>query len=333
MSRYQAYLLLIALVAASLPLAVGAEERKLAPDFTLRSLDGSDLTLSKLRGRPVLIDFWASWCPPCRQELPTIERLHKEFGPSLAVLGISVDGSRKDAQKAVKQDHLTFRVLWENPKSRRAIAAFEAYQLQGIPRVIILDNQGRIVADLEGLAEERDLRQALQDAGLITDAPPFTLPTLSGQAIGLSGLKGRPVLLYAWDTQSATAGDDLARLEALHQQYGGGLQVLTVALTEGRADAEAMVTAKGLTFLVLWAAPGAAEREKFVADYGAHTPPVAALLDARGRLVARRAGLPADAELASLLRKVGLNPASADAGPADPAATQPPRQAPGGGFC
>ncbi len=135
-----------------------------APDFTLPDLQGDPVTLSQLRGKPVLLDFWASWCPACRQELPEVEAIAKEYADNgLQVIGISVDEKREDAQRAVTEDKLTFRVLWPGPKTE---AISSAYQVTSIPRLLLIDAQGVIRADLTGYHEKAELTEALKKAGL-----------------------------------------------------------------------------------------------------------------------------------------------------------------------
>ena len=72
-----------------------------APDFTLSDLDGRSYTLSQLRGKVVIVNFWASWCPPCRAEMPSMERLHQELsGQGLVLLAVNIE---KDGRRTVKQ--------------------------------------------------------------------------------------------------------------------------------------------------------------------------------------------------------------------------------------
>lgn len=74
---------------------------QVAPDFTLSDLDGRSYTLSQLRGKVVIVNFWASWCPPCRAEMPSMERLHQELsGEGLVLLAVNVE---KDGRRTVKQ--------------------------------------------------------------------------------------------------------------------------------------------------------------------------------------------------------------------------------------
>ena len=122
-----------------------------APDFSLPSLNGKTYKLSDLKGKVVLLDFWATWCPPCREELPFIEKLHKEFsGKGLVVLGIN-DEDKATVQQFVNQQKLTFTNLLDSQGTTA-----RAYKVTAIPRVILIDKDGKIVKDITGYSKENE---------------------------------------------------------------------------------------------------------------------------------------------------------------------------------
>jgi peroxiredoxin len=124
------------LVAASNSYAVGLEAA--APDFTLETLAGPNLRLEEYRGQVVLLNFWASWCGPCRQEMPVLDRLHQRYEDTgFAVLGINVEGERAPAQKIVDKTNVTFPVLID---AKQKVS--EMYDLEAMPSTVVIDRDG-----------------------------------------------------------------------------------------------------------------------------------------------------------------------------------------------
>ena len=129
-----------------------------APDFTLPTVDGGEFHLSDLRGKVVLLDFWASWCGPCRGELPNVKKIYeKHHADGLEVVGISLDNNRDKWIKAIEEEQLP----WIQVSSLKAFdcAVAKQYSVQAIPRMFILDRDGKIIdLDLRGekLAQRMD---------------------------------------------------------------------------------------------------------------------------------------------------------------------------------
>lgn len=141
----------------------GPAPRALSGDFSLRTLDGRRVTLSEQLGRgPVLLDFWATWCHPCQEELGHLERLHRRFGAAgLRVLGIAIDGPQTRAQvgAAARRHGLSFPVLLD--EEGRAMEAFDPRGTA--PYVVLLDRRGRVARTLEGYTpgDEAALEEAV----------------------------------------------------------------------------------------------------------------------------------------------------------------------------
>jgi thiol-disulfide isomerase/thioredoxin len=111
----------------------------LAPNFTLFDLDGRAVTLSELRGVPVLLNFWASWCPPCRKEMPDLQAFQEQYGDQVTVLGINW---AEDPQTV--RDFLDrYGITYTNVLDRQG-KAFVSYRLTGIPTSFFLDEEGFI---------------------------------------------------------------------------------------------------------------------------------------------------------------------------------------------
>jgi peroxiredoxin len=123
------------------PLSVGHQ----APGFTITSMDGRQVKLSDYRGKYVMVDFWASWCVPCRQENPNVLKQYQKFhSKGFNVLGISLDKDKAAWQKAANDDHLE----WTQTSELKGFegATEQLYQIQAIPSNFIIDPQGNIAA-------------------------------------------------------------------------------------------------------------------------------------------------------------------------------------------
>ncbi|WP_185816940.1 peroxiredoxin family protein [Hymenobacter metallilatus] len=139
--------------ASALPASAAIPSRAaLAPEIDLPTADGSRLKLSSLRGKYVLLDFWASWCGPCRTESPNLRKLHGQFhSRGLEILSVSLDDSRARWHQTIAADELTWYHVsdlrgWQN-------AAARAYGVRAIPYTVLLDPEGRILAtNLRGRA-------------------------------------------------------------------------------------------------------------------------------------------------------------------------------------
>lgn len=136
-------------------LAVGSE----APDIALENPNGEVVKLSSLRGNVVLIDFWASWCKPCRMENPNVVRMYKQYNPKgFEIYGVSLDKSRDAWLKAIEQDGLTWTHVsdlqfWQS-------AGAKLYNVTAIPKTFLIDKDGTIIGkDLRGASLESKLEE------------------------------------------------------------------------------------------------------------------------------------------------------------------------------
>lgn len=111
-----------------------------ALDFTLPSNDSNNLRLQEQTGNVMLINFWASWCAPCREEMPYLNAIHNEYADlGVIVWGINVDEKQKDADKAIKRLKVKFPVLFDS-----ANKVAELYKVDAMPTTLIIDRDGNI---------------------------------------------------------------------------------------------------------------------------------------------------------------------------------------------
>lgn len=111
-----------------------------APDFTLKSDSGANLKLSELRGEVVLINFWASWCGPCRQEMPLLSELHDKYKDmGFTVLGVNVEENSAQARKLLRDMPVSFPVLYDNDST-----VSKQYDVVAMPSTILVDRDGNM---------------------------------------------------------------------------------------------------------------------------------------------------------------------------------------------
>jgi len=130
-----------------------AAEGKPAPDFTLKDLSGNPVTLSSLKGKVVLVNFWATWCPPCREEVPSLVRMNQALqGKPFQLLAISIDeGGKKAVQEFFQKSG---QVLPAFLDSDGAVA--KRYGTTGVPETFVVDAKGIIVKKVVGAMDWSD---------------------------------------------------------------------------------------------------------------------------------------------------------------------------------
>ena len=188
---------------------VGSAPGQLAFDFSLDDTSGQRVKLSDLRGHPVVINFWASWCPPCRQELPALQSAYQRFrDQGVILLGVDVHESAEAIQNFAPQFGLTFPLLLDQDG-----ALSERFQVRGVPTTVFLDAEGIVRARHVGpLTEDKFVEyvtpllapssltdvKGLENPSDLRAAPDFSLPREDGQVVRLSDYRDKSAVVLVF---------------------------------------------------------------------------------------------------------------------------------------
>ena len=118
----------------------GGGARTLAPDFTLATRSGAKIELAKLRGQVVMINFWASWCGPCREEMPLLDQMYRKYRPAgFTLVGVNVEPDPKDAEGYLKTTPVSFPILLD-----RENKVSQLYNVSAMPSTVLVDRKGMV---------------------------------------------------------------------------------------------------------------------------------------------------------------------------------------------
>lgn len=132
-----------------------------APEFTMRDTAGETLTLADFRGKPVLLNFWASWCNPCLSEMPAIQSAYDQYGDQVQFVAVNMTGmggeTETSAQALIQQEGYTFPVYFDVDSS-----AAVAFGVTSIPQTYLIDAEGNIIAGVRGAMSDAVLEEGIQ---------------------------------------------------------------------------------------------------------------------------------------------------------------------------
>lgn len=138
-----------------------------APDFSVPLLDltksgdsvrGEKVSLSSYKGKPLVLNFWAPWCPPCKAEAPVLERVYKKYQSKIAFLAIAIRDSDQNIEHFVKSNNLTFQIGIDPDAESTS-----KYGVNGLPETFFIDANGNIKRSFVGAIEEAKLSQYIED--------------------------------------------------------------------------------------------------------------------------------------------------------------------------
>jgi peroxiredoxin len=125
---------------------VPLEKGKPAPDFALKDMEGRERRLSDFRGQLVFLNFWATWCPPCRDEMPSMERLHQRMqGRPFKMLAVSLDTDAETANRYIQQNGFTFTALVDHQQKAASL-----YNTTGVPETFLIGSDGTLLLKVIG---------------------------------------------------------------------------------------------------------------------------------------------------------------------------------------
>ncbi len=138
-------------------------EPVLAPAFTLETVDGKKVSLSDFKGKGVIINFWATWCPPCRKEIPDMIELQKTYAGKFSFIGIAVNDKLENVVAYVKEKGINYPVAMGDEKVVIDYGKFlEGGQIRGIPTSFAINSKGEIVTAFVGARDKRAFESVIQ---------------------------------------------------------------------------------------------------------------------------------------------------------------------------
>jgi peroxiredoxin len=144
------------------------DEGKPAPAFTLKDLQGKNVSLADYKGKVVLADFWGTFCVPCVKALPELQALHQKYGPKgFAVIGVSVDEKPSQVAPVIKKAKATYPMLMATPK------VWSAYKVSALPALVLIGRDGKIIKRYGGEADKKAMIAQIERA--------LEVPTLLGK--------------------------------------------------------------------------------------------------------------------------------------------------------
>ncbi|MDL2310610.1 TlpA family protein disulfide reductase [Peptostreptococcaceae bacterium OttesenSCG-928-C18] len=125
----------------------GFEVGDIAPDFNVKLLSGETVKLTDFRGKPVLLNFWATWCPPCQYEMPDFQKLYNEYGDNLIILAVNLGEAENEVNTYIEENKYTYRIGLDEMAEIK-------YPVLALPTTLLIDKEGKIKAFEEGIPAE-----------------------------------------------------------------------------------------------------------------------------------------------------------------------------------
>lgn len=144
----------------------GVEVHNCAPNFTLKTIAGQKVELYKTEGKPTIINFWASWCGPCKHEMPLLEKAYQKYHDrvNFRMVNQTSQDSLSNIKLFMKQNHYTFPVILDPESSDDTTVGTDKYQLVGIPTTFVIDATGKITHKIVGEMSQKELQSIINSS-------------------------------------------------------------------------------------------------------------------------------------------------------------------------
>jgi peroxiredoxin len=272
------FLMLLALGLA-LPSAGRASMK--APDFSGTDIQGAPQSLAQYQGKPLVLYFWATWCPACRRDVKEVSKVYTDYKDKIGFVSVSLDEDLNKLKEYVASEGLAFPVLFDGKGWKNDIV--HAYEVNATPTYALISPDGNLMG--KG-SWSKDLRQTLDrisgKPAAEIKVPEFSGTDLNGVAHDLSKYEGRPLVLYFWATWCPACRKDIGDINKLFKKFQPkGIEFLSVSLDTEKEKVQEYVAEHKLGFPVLF--EGKAWDNENARRYGVNATPSFFLISADQR--------------------------------------------------
>ena len=285
---------------------------KLASDFkAVDIISGKKVSLGDYKGKVIVLNFWATWCPPCVAEIPDLIKLNKAYKSDLIVLGASLDNGADVAKKFVKKNKVDYPVFMADAALQKAYGG-----IPSIPTTFIINKKGEIVDKIVGGSSYDTFAKKVKtyvNEKIKPDGPPVPdkpepeskggynfkgQDVTSGKNVSPSDYKGKPVIVNFWATWCGPCVSEIPGFVNIQKKYGNKIQFIGISLDDEAGVAKKFIKNKGVNYPVIMSKP-----EIESAYGGVSAIPVTVILDSKGNLIEKIVGGVSESEMEAKIKK------------------------------
>jgi|GEM_PF-2286996 len=310
-------------------LAVSAETADM-PDIRFTSVDGRVVDLASLRGKVVLIDFWATWCGPCMGEIPNVVKTYNTYhDQGFEIVGISFDTNSAALQQVTHAKNMPWPQYFDGKGWQNSFGV--KYGIHSIPTMWLIDQQGKIVTKnaRANLAEQVAKLLTPNGSGTViaavnntptapvvvtkpvkpatpADMPDIRFTAVDGREVDLASLRGKVVLIDFWATWCGPCMGEIPNVVSAYNKYHDqGFEVIGISFDTSKASLQRVTQAKNMPWPQYF--DGKGWKNNFGVKFGINGIPTMWLIDQQGRLVTKNARQNLAGQVAKLLATGGAN--------------------------